>query len=329
MLSPLRGFMGLFREVNVWCFPENLVSLQAIPKDGSPHFAIFQSAPIPLMLALTLLASAAADSPPFPIPTGTAFKLLPCNASMPRTRIELVTSTTAQPPLTTIHVAGPGNASCVSCPGEKGERTDACHTWGCSDGDRNDCFIVNVSDTSKPFRIYTYPETKTHPTGAGLMAPNQCLVPTSQGGTLADGVQAKNCGDTTDADALWVYDKSTMLLKHSHSGYCLDGGTDFELNCWSPDSPTFGFPMCDPTLEASKRAIDFVSRMTLEEKGHNLGGAGGWGGGAGVPRLGVPEKAALQSSEALHGLGQAGCGASTFHKVKTGSSQQSDYAPPF
>lgn len=53
--------------------------------------------------------------------------------------------------------------------------------------------------------------------------------------------------------------------------------------------------------------------MTLTEKGQNLGGAGGWGGSQGVPRLGVTQNAALQSSEALHGLEQAGCGATTYH----------------
>lgn len=55
-------------------------------------------------------------------------------------------------------------------------------------------------------------------------------------------------------------------------------------------------PFCDTTLSAEQRAMDLVSRMTLEEKGHNLGGAGGWGGSAGVPRLGVPPAAALQVS---------------------------------
>jgi beta-glucosidase-like glycosyl hydrolase len=71
-------------------------------------------------------------------------------------------------------------------------------------------------------------------------------------------------------------------------------------------------PFCDTTLSAEARAADLVSRMTLFEKGSNLGGAGGWGGSAGVPRLGVPPAAALQSSEALHGLVQASCGATRF-----------------
>eukprot|EP00662_Eupelagonemidae_sp_cell21_P042124 gene42124-66389_t len=57
--------------------------------------------------------------------------------------------------------------------------------------------------------------------------------------------------------------------------------------------------MCDTRLPAGARARDLVSRMTLDEKGHNLGGAGGWGAA----------RAALQSSEALHGLVQAGCAA--------------------
>jgi hypothetical protein len=275
---------------------------------------------IVLLASLALLFAAAADSP-FPIPDGTPFKLLPCKTSNPRTALEFVTTPKPDgPPVSSIHVAGAEKGrSCVSCPGENGKGTDACHTWGGCGTDRNDCFLVNATATSKPFRIFTYPETKSFPTGKGLMAPGQCLVPQSAGGSLEDGVVAKQCTATTDADALWVYDKATKLLKHNHSGLCLDGGTAFELNCWSTDSPTSSFPMCDTTLDATQRALDFVSRMTLAEKGHNLGGAGGWGGSAGVPRLGVPEKAALQSSEALHGLGQASCGKQTYHKEFDGN----------
>jgi hypothetical protein len=78
--------------------------------------------------------------------------------------------------------------------------------------------------------------------------------------------------------------------------------------------------MCDTTKSPEERAKDLVSRMTVEEKGHNMGGDGGWGGSSGVPRLGATssclagsKKGLLDSSEALHGLGQAGCGSSTFH----------------
>ena len=79
--------------------------------------------------------------------------------------------------------------------------------------------------------------------------------------------------------------------------------------------------MCDPTRPAEERARDLVSRMTLTEKGHNMGGDGGWGGSSGVPRLGATssclagqKKGILDSSEALHGLAQAGCGKPTYWK---------------
>ena len=280
-----------------------------------------------LLSALLSASASASGAPPapaaaFPIPAGTDFQLLPCKAGLPRQRIALATSTKATPPSTLVAVAGAGNQSCLSCPGEDGKGTASCHAWGCdsldpdSVHDRNDLFFINGSLAS-PFYLSTYPATAAVPTGKGLMAPGQCLVPASPGGAIADAVHAADCA--SGQQGLWTYDASTQQLRHNSSQLCLDAGSPFSLDCWSPDSPTFSFPMCDPTLPAEARARDIVSRMRLEEKGHNLGGQGGWGGSAGVPRLGATSSCLagkktgiLDSSEALHGLGQAGCGETTF-----------------
>ena len=247
--------------------------------------------------------------PAFPIPDGTQLQLLPCASNLPRMRIHLLRDTSNLPTATYLQVAGAGNSSCASCPGENGKGTAPCHTWNCPNielakGDRNDMFMINTS-LSAPFLINTYPQTAAAPTGAGLMAPGQCLLPASGSGAFGDSVHASATG--CEANGLWSYDPAAQQLKHNTSGMCLDAGSAVSLNCWSPSSPTFGYPMCDPNLDPEERAKDLVSRMTVEEKGHNAGGAGGWGGSAGVARLGVVSKMALQSSEALHGLVQAGC----------------------
>ena len=107
-----------------------------------------------------------------------------------RQRIALATSTKATPPSTLIAVAGAGNQSCLSCPGEDGKGTASCHAWGCdsldpdSVHDRNDLFFINGSLAS-PFYLSTYPATAAVPTGKGLMAPGQCLVPASPGGATS------------------------------------------------------------------------------------------------------------------------------------------------
>lgn len=142
------------------------------------------------------------------------------------------------------------------------------------------------------------------------MSAGKCLVPVDA--TELSTVFAKDCTKVDNANILWDYNASAKLLVHHKTGLCLDAGTPFSLNCWTKTSPTFAYPMCDTSLSAEQRAADLISRMTLTEKGHNLGGWGGWGGSEGVPRLGVTSDMALQSSEALHGLAQASCGDTTY-----------------
>lgn len=162
------------------------------------------------------------------------------------------------------------------------------------------------------FALYSYPNSVI-PIGPGLMAPGKCLVPVPPAGE-GGAVYAEHCSLVAEGRQLWSYNTSTGLLKHQESGLFLDAGRPLQINCWTPSSPTYHFPMCDTQLSAEERAKDFIGRMTLAEKGQNLGGVGGWGGSAGVPRLGVPQSAALQSSEALHGLAQASCGQKYYHK---------------
>ncbi|KAL6660678.1 hypothetical protein ACP70R_001713 [Stipagrostis hirtigluma subsp. patula] len=69
-----------------------------------------------------------------------------------------------------------------------------------------------------------------------------------------------------------------------------------------PGSPsTHGYPFCDRSLPAARRAADLVSRLTAAEKVAQLGDEA-----PGVPRLGVP--AYKWWSEGLHGLSYWGHG---------------------
>eukprot|EP00729_Bicosta_minor_P015908 gene15908-9907_t len=153
-------------------------------------------------------------------------QMIPCS-SLPRpgSKVLLRTSTIKPQPITVISWPSDNNTVCLSCPGEAGKATNACHTWGCSLSDRNGLFFLNESTTpGQHFTIYTYPNTTVAPTGKGLMAPGQCLVP-SNGGSFMDTVQAKECGDTTLADREWIYNQTSQSLKHAASGLCLDAGT--------------------------------------------------------------------------------------------------------
>jgi len=217
-------------------------------------------------------------------------------------------------PITLIVGLGDSAGTCVSCPGDQKRETGACHTWNCNGSpgphsDRNDCFFIN--ETFNAFTLYSCP-AQMIPTGPGLMSPGKCLVPESPG--PLSNVRAVQCSDIPTDSRVWSYNSTSKLLQHKESGLYLDAGSPFELNCWTPSSPTFDYPMCDTRRSAEERARDFVSRMTLQEKGQNLGGVGGWGGSAGVPRLGIPKPSALQSSEALHGLAQASCGQTYYYK---------------
>eukprot|EP00038_Savillea_parva_P023364 m.40557 g.40557 ORF g.40557 m.40557 type:complete len:1020 (+) comp5998_c0_seq1:874-3933(+) len=283
---------------------------------------------VALGVAFTSGYSADVADSPFPIPPGTNLQLLPCSAASARSYWVLSSSAPSKAPdaqpVTLLSVAGQGNTSCVSCPGDDGPTTSACHMWDCNGlrpqdmTDRNDLFYTN-SSLDSPFIIYSYPNTSVFPNGKGLMSDGKCLVPAPPA-TMMGTVIGLDCSVTgaTDGAALWTYNLTSNgsaaggLLIHTQTGMCLDAGTPFAVNCWTPSSPTYSFPMCDTTLSARERAEDLVQRMTLHEKGQNLGGVGGWGGSAAVPRLGVPAAAALQSSEALHGLVQASCGATTY-----------------
>lgn len=90
-------------------------------------------------------------------------------------KVLLRTSTIKPQPITVISWPSDNNTVCLSCPGEAGKATNACHTWGCSLSDRNGLFFLNESTTpGQHFTIYTYPNTTVAPTGKGLMAPGQC-----------------------------------------------------------------------------------------------------------------------------------------------------------
>jgi hypothetical protein len=79
---------------------------------------------------------------------------------------------------------------------------------------------------------------------------------------------------------------------------CLDGGTPIERNCAL--QPYASYPYCNPALDATTRATDLVSRLSLDEKAINL-----QNNNPGIARLGVE---ALRFNEALHGI-VSGCGA--------------------
>ncbi|KAL6660680.1 hypothetical protein ACP70R_001715 [Stipagrostis hirtigluma subsp. patula] len=76
--------------------------------------------------------------------------------------------------------------------------------------------------------------------------------------------------------------------------------TDPPFSC-GPSSPSRGYPFCDRSLPAARRAADLVSRLTAAEKVSQLGDKA-----PGVPRLGVP--AYRWWSEGLHGLSYWGGG---------------------
>ena len=75
------------------------------------------------------------------------------------------------------------------------------------------------------------------------MSDGKCLVPTPPAPVgLQDTVIALDCGTANKEDTQWMYNRSGEggggLIVHVKSGLCLDAGSPFELNCWSPSSPT-------------------------------------------------------------------------------------------
>lgn len=70
--------------------------------------------------------------------------------------------------------------------------------------------------------------------------------------------------------------------------------------CWANISLR-ALPYCNPNLSSDVRAADLISRLTLDEKVHQMGS---WGSlssrGDAIPRLGVEEYE--YHSEALHGV---------------------------
>lgn len=195
-----------------------------------------------------------------------------------------------------------------------------CHLWGRETSftdDRNDVLKL-VGDPETSFEVHSWPATKSVPVGKGKLNPAMCLV---RGPPTASGAAGVEMQPLAGGKCIKFTNSSGVLMAFwSTAPLCL-GISVPQPPCWHLNSSVHSAPMCDPTQPPEARARDLVSRMTLEEKGHNMGGNGGWGGSAGVPRLGATssclagqKSGILDSSEALHGLGQAGCGQPTYWK---------------
>ena len=215
-----------------------------------------------------------------------------------------------------------GSNHVLSCPGTQSATggSGPCHLWGGAasfQADRNDLLKL-VGDAASSFEVHSWPPTKSVPVGKGLLNPAMCLV---QGPASASGDAGVTMQPVAGGKCMQFKNTSGALTAHwSTAPSCL-GISVPQPPCWHPNSSVHSAPMCDPTQPPAVRARDLVSRMTLAEKGHNMGGSGGWGGSAGVPRLGATssclagqKSGILDSSEALHGLGQAGCGKTTYWK---------------
>ena len=204
--------------------------------------------------------------------------------------------------------------------------------------------IVGAAATS--FAVHSWPATASIPTGKGLLNPGMCLQvmlaraaaraqlllvllimpthhqagpasPSGFPGVLFDKIGAKCLKFKVAGGAIEVL-RSGREAWATADPQCL-GISVPQPPCWYANSSVHNATMCNPHATPTQRAKDLVARMTLAEKGHNMGGDGGWGGSSGVPRLGATasclngQKAGiLDSSEALHGLGQASCGATTY-----------------
>ncbi len=218
-----------------------------------------------------------------------------------------------------------GTDHILSCPGTQSSTggSGVCHLWGRGSfqDDRNDILKL-VGDPANTFEVHSWPASKSVPVGKGLLNPAMCLV--QQGTSSTSAVTGVLMQPAAGGKCIQFKNTSGVLTAlsslSSTAPLCL-GISVPQPPCWFSNSSVHSAPMCDPTQPPEVRARDLVSRMTLAEKGHNMGGNGGWGGSAGVPRLGATSSCVagqksgiLDSSEALHGLGQAGCGKTTYWK---------------
>jgi hypothetical protein len=224
----------------------------------------------------------------------------------------------------------------LNCPGTTSPTSGSgqCHMWGAGgwDSDRNG--LLQIVGAGGKIQVHSFPATKSVPVGKGLLNPGMCL--TAHGtAVFMDKIGpgclkfVNPCGDKNPCGGVLKVAVGTQQEQATSQCLTIDASLPpppppppppAGPPCWNTTSSVHNATMCDPTKSPEERAKDLVSRMTTAEKGHNMGGDGGWGGSSGVPRLGATssclagqKKGLLDSSEALHGLGQAGCGASTYH----------------
>ena len=150
-------------------------------------------------------------------------------------------------------------------------------------------------------QIHSFPKTASAPVGKGLLNPGMCLTAPVDGPNrhhvIMDKIGPKclkfknPCGTKNPCGgALAVIPAAG---DEAAAPQCLT--TDATAPppppappappgppCWDPASSVHNATMCDISKSPEERAKDLISRMTVEDKGHNMGGDGGWGGSSGV-----------------------------------------------
>ena len=170
--------------------------------------------------------------------------------------------------------------------------------WGAPgwQADRNG--LLQVIGAKGEIQIHSFPKTASAPVGKGLLNPGMCLTAPDAGPNRHHVIMDKigprclkfknRCGSKDPCGgALTVIPAAG---EEAAAPQCLS--TDAAPPpappapagppCWDSASSVHSATMCDISKSPEERAKDLISRMTVEEKGHNMGGDGGWGGSSGV-----------------------------------------------
>ena len=216
-----------------------------------------------------------------PVTSGTPVQVWPCNASSPRQVWRLdATPAPGQVHLGGVHGA-PDSGLVLNVLGYSNATGAILNAWvESANGCQEYVFDAASGRISSPWNGF-------------------CVGTANSSGALPAGTPVVQvpCAAGAGTAIEWAYSATTGVFTWQRdTSMCLDAGT--AVSC--ADAAFSGLPYCDPSLAATARAADLLTRMQPVEKAAMLSTDNN-----GVPRLGIP---ALSFGEALHGV-LVGCGA--------------------